>query len=89
MDKSLNRNEASIGQAVILVRCNRKRYGHDFDGHGGNVDCLSVWRQRRLFAEGAFAHAFAPTQSDYTHNGDRDEQRMFVDRIAGVQHSRR
>lgn len=39
---------------------------------------------RRLFAEGAFAHAFVPVLADYRRNTDRGALKLFVDRTAGT-----
>ncbi|WP_230874691.1 murein biosynthesis integral membrane protein MurJ [Methylomonas sp. LL1] len=39
---------------------------------------------RRLFAEGAFAHAFVPVLSDYKHKNDPGELKSFVDKTAGT-----
>lgn len=38
---------------------------------------------RRLFAEGAFAHAFVPALADYKANGGREALKLFIDRTAG------
>jgi putative peptidoglycan lipid II flippase len=38
---------------------------------------------RRLFTEGAFAHAFVPILADYKAQGDRAALKLFVDRTAG------
>jgi len=39
---------------------------------------------RRLFAEGAFAHAFVPILSDYQRGANSDELKTFVDKTAGT-----
>ena len=39
---------------------------------------------RRLFAEGAFAHAFVPVLSEYNQKGDRMALKLFVDKTAGT-----
>lgn len=39
---------------------------------------------RRLFAEGAFAHAFVPVLSDYKENGTHTELKLFVEKTAGT-----
>lgn len=39
---------------------------------------------RRLFAEGAFAHAFVPVLSDYTAKSSRDDLKLFINRTAGT-----
>ena len=39
---------------------------------------------RRLFAEGAFAHAFVPVLMDYKQRGDQRELKLFIDRTAGT-----
>lgn len=39
---------------------------------------------RRLFAEGAFAHAFVPVLSDYKERGSQAELKQFVDKTAGT-----
>ena len=39
---------------------------------------------RRLFAEGAFAHAFVPVLSDYQHQSDEAGLKLFIDRTAGT-----
>jgi putative peptidoglycan lipid II flippase len=39
---------------------------------------------RRLFAEGAFAHAFVPVLMDYKQTGDQRELKLFIDRTAGT-----
>jgi putative peptidoglycan lipid II flippase len=39
---------------------------------------------RRLFAEGAFAHAFVPVLSDYKEQGSKAALKLFVDRTAGT-----
>lgn len=39
---------------------------------------------RRLFAEGAFAHAFVPVLADYKEQGSRAALKLFVDRTAGT-----
>ncbi|MGJ0485361.1 MAG: murein biosynthesis integral membrane protein MurJ [Methylomicrobium sp.] len=39
---------------------------------------------RRLFAEGAFAHAFVPVLSDYRENHDKAELKTFIDKTAGT-----
>ena len=39
---------------------------------------------RRLFAEGAFAHAFVPILSDYQRNANPGELKTFVDKTAGT-----
>lgn len=39
---------------------------------------------RRLFAEGAFAHAFIPVLMDYKQNTGQQALKLFVDRIAGT-----
>ena len=38
---------------------------------------------RRLFAEGAFAHAFVPVLADYKEQGSKAALKLFVDRTAG------
>ena len=39
---------------------------------------------RRLFAEGAFAHAFVPVLSDYKEQGSKVALKLFIDRTAGA-----
>jgi len=39
---------------------------------------------RRLFAEGAFAHAFVPVLTDYNQKGSREALQLFIDRTAGT-----
>lgn len=39
---------------------------------------------RRLFAEGAFAHAFVPVLSDYQQQARPDDLKSFIDRTAGT-----
>ena len=39
---------------------------------------------RRLFAEGAFAHAFVPVLSDYKHNGSKADLKSFIEKTAGT-----
>lgn len=39
---------------------------------------------RRLFVEGAFAHAFLPVLSEYQARGDRRELKVFLDRTNGT-----
>ncbi|MGZ5526854.1 MAG: murein biosynthesis integral membrane protein MurJ [Methylomonas sp.] len=39
---------------------------------------------RRLFAEGAFAHAFVPVLSDYKERGNKAELKQFIDKTAGT-----
>ncbi|MGZ5027890.1 MAG: murein biosynthesis integral membrane protein MurJ [Methylobacter sp.] len=39
---------------------------------------------RRLFAEGAFAHAFVPVLSEYKEHGSKAELKQFVDKTAGT-----
>ncbi len=39
---------------------------------------------RRLFAEGAFAHAFVPVLSDYTEKDSREALKLFIARTAGT-----
>ena len=39
---------------------------------------------RRLFAEGAFAHAFVPVLSHYNEKGSREELKIFINRTAGT-----
>ena len=39
---------------------------------------------RRLFAEGAFAHAFVPVLADYKEQGSKAALKLFVDRTAGT-----
>jgi len=39
---------------------------------------------RRLFAEGAFAHAFVPVLADYKEQGSKAALKQFVDRTAGT-----
>jgi putative peptidoglycan lipid II flippase len=39
---------------------------------------------RRLFAEGAFAHAFVPVLSDYKERGNKAESKQFIDKTAGT-----
>ena len=39
---------------------------------------------RRLFAEGAFAHAFVPVLTDYKEQGSKAALKLFVDRTAGT-----
>ncbi|MBL6986077.1 MAG: murein biosynthesis integral membrane protein MurJ [Methylobacter sp.] len=39
---------------------------------------------RRLFAEGAFAHAFVPVLSDYKERGSNIALKQFIDRTAGT-----
>ena len=39
---------------------------------------------RRLFAEGAFAHAFVPVLADYKERESKAELKLFVDRTAGT-----
>jgi len=39
---------------------------------------------RRLFAEGAFAHAFVPVLADYKRHADQDRLKLFIDRTAGT-----
>ncbi len=39
---------------------------------------------RRLFAEGAFSHAFVPVMSDYLQSADQYRFRQFIDRTAGT-----
>jgi putative peptidoglycan lipid II flippase len=39
---------------------------------------------RRLFAEGAFAHAFVPVLTDYKANHGKAELKIFIDKTAGT-----
>jgi len=39
---------------------------------------------RRLFAEGAFAHAFVPVLADYKEQGSKAALKLFIDRTAGT-----
>ena len=39
---------------------------------------------RRLFAEGAFAHAFVPVLSEYNQKGDHAALKLFIDKTAGT-----
>jgi putative peptidoglycan lipid II flippase len=39
---------------------------------------------RRLFAEGAFAHAFIPVLADYKEHGSKADLKLFVDNMAGT-----
>ena len=39
---------------------------------------------RRLFAEGAFAHAFVPVLSDYKENQGKAELKAFIDKTSGT-----
>ncbi len=39
---------------------------------------------RRLFAEGAFAHAFVPILSDYKEHGSKVALKQFIDKTAGT-----
>ena len=39
---------------------------------------------RRLFAEGAFAHAFIPVLADYKEQGSKADLKVFVDKTAGT-----
>ena len=39
---------------------------------------------RRLFAEGAFAHAFIPVLADYKKQGSKADLKVFVDKTAGT-----
>ncbi len=39
---------------------------------------------RRLFAEGAFAHAFVPVLSDYKERGSQAALKQFIDKTAGT-----
>ena len=39
---------------------------------------------RRLFAEGAFAHAFVPVLADYKEQGRKAALKLFIDRTAGT-----
>ena len=39
---------------------------------------------RRLFAEGAFAHAFVPVLSDYKEQGSNAALKLFIDKTAGT-----
>lgn len=39
---------------------------------------------RRLFAEGAFAHAFVPVLSEYSQHEDRNALKLFIDKTAGT-----
>jgi len=39
---------------------------------------------RRLFAEGAFAHAFVPVLSDYKERGSKAALKQFIDKTAGT-----
>ena len=39
---------------------------------------------RRLFAEGALAHAFVPIITDYKERGRKDALQLFIDRAAGT-----
>lgn len=39
---------------------------------------------RRLFAEGAFAHAFVPVLSDYNEKGSREALKLFIAKTAGT-----
>jgi putative peptidoglycan lipid II flippase len=39
---------------------------------------------RRLFAEGAFAHAFVPVLTDYNRKGNRQALKEFIDKTAGT-----
>lgn len=39
---------------------------------------------RRLFAEGAFAHAFVPVLSDYKEQGTKAALKLFIDKTAGT-----
>ena len=39
---------------------------------------------RRLFAEGAFAHAFVPVLADYKEQGSKVALKLFIDRTAGT-----
>lgn len=39
---------------------------------------------RRLFAEGAFAHAFVPVLADYKERGSKATLKLFIDKTAGT-----
>ena len=39
---------------------------------------------RRLFAEGAFTHAFVPVLADYNKQGSKADLKLFVDKTAGT-----
>lgn len=39
---------------------------------------------RRLFAEGAFAHAFVPVLTDYKEQGSKAALKLFIDKTAGT-----
>jgi putative peptidoglycan lipid II flippase len=39
---------------------------------------------RRLFAEGAFAHAFVPVLTDYKEQGSKAALKLFIDKTSGT-----
>jgi len=58
-------------------------------GASGLVDAFAVAYQipnylRRIFAEGSFASAFVPVLAELRERGDREQLKLFVDRIAGA-----
>ncbi|MDP3877877.1 MAG: murein biosynthesis integral membrane protein MurJ [Methylobacter sp.] len=92
MSRQLFKSTAVVGSMSLVSRLlgfvRDMLIAHIF-GVGSATDAFFVAFKipnflRRLFAEGAFAHAFVPVLSDYKEHGSQAALKQFIDKTAGT-----
>jgi putative peptidoglycan lipid II flippase len=92
LSRQLFKSTAVVGSMTLISRLlgfvRDMLIAHIF-GVGSATDAFFVAFKipnflRRLFAEGAFAHAFVPVLSDYKEHGSQAALKQFIDKTAGT-----
>lgn len=91
MSKQLYKSSAIVGGMTLVSRISgfiRDMLFANIFGVNAATDAFFVAFRipnllRRLFAEGAFAHAFVPILIDYKANETAEELKLFIDKTAG------